>query len=457
MVDQKFKSLLLLFLLTSLLCINIFTIGIYAQIPQTSGSAPMQNVIIDGVISETEWAERDWKVQFYLDIDEVFNPPDKDGYNYMYLGEDYTNFYVGLDLCSDQTGDPADEWLGIWLITNNRTFDSLTTWASYLDNGTESLLHDVENDNVFPFFNNLLNPLYSGYDVNNDGEYTAVHGTPQGNYTLFDDSTTPTFNISSTLSASDHLTQLDFAVDITEWFSLFPDIYASALYEMKLLVECRSNVTLDDHKVVFWYNDGTMNPNDPQQTKSINTGTSLLLESIDYGVGNLSSNHIMKFSIIGNNSAPFETYFEHVEFAIRYNDTNTFGGAMLSAYSSIINYDIQWSFGASTNNASDHRMFEVKIPKSELEHYNASAEIGIIVGGYGTMTFPNQLFWVFGAFNDSIRHQRSENYNYYNMLGIELPPQSPAIPGFYLPVFIVLTMVSTIPLIRKHRKKLHLL
>ncbi|MHA1933061.1 MAG: hypothetical protein ACW96X_10995 [Promethearchaeota archaeon] len=454
MENHKFKTLLLLFFVTILLCLSILPFGISAQVPKTSGSAPMQNIVIDGAINEAEWADRDWKIKFYLNIDEAFNPPDKDGYNYMYLGEDHTNFYVGLDLCSDQTGDPTDEWLGIWMNVNNRSFDSLTTWASYLDNGTESLLHDVENDNVFPFFRNQVTGLYSGYDINNDGEYNAVHGTTQGDYTDFDDFGILSFNITSASVVGDNLTQLDFSVDIKEWFSLFPDIYADAVNELRLLIKSRSNITIDDHKVVFWYNDGTMNPNDPQQTRSINTGTSFLQESFDYGVANLSSNNIMKFSIIGNNSASFETYFEYIEFTIRYNYTNTFGGAMLSAYSSISNYDIQWSFGTSANNASDHRMFEIKIPKTELEHYNASEEIGIIVGGYGTMSFPNEVFWVFGEYNNSIRNHQSGNYKYYNMLGIDLPPLPPGIPGFYLPVIIALTIITTLSLIKKHKSKL---
>ncbi|MHA1915413.1 MAG: hypothetical protein ACW97V_13715 [Promethearchaeota archaeon] len=434
--------------------LSIFPLGSLAQLPKTSGTTPMQNVVIDGVINEAEWADKDWKIQFYLNIDDAFNPPDKDGYNYMYLGEDLTNFYVGLDLVSDQTGDPTDEWVGIWLVTNNRTFDTLTTWAGFLDNGIESLLHDVENDQVFPFFRNQVTTPYGGYDVNNDGEFNAVHGTPQGDHTDFDEFSGSTFDISSELTTGDHLTQLDFSVDTKEWFPLFPEIYADAINEIKLQIECRSNVTINDHKVVFWYNDGTVNLDDPQQAKSINSGTVSTPEIIDYGIGNLSSDHIMKFSIMGNNSAPFETRFEQVEFTIRYNYTNTFGGAMLSAYSSVINYDIEWSFGASANNASNHRMFEVKIPKTELEHYNSSAEIGIIVGGYGTMSFPNEVFWVFGEFNNSIRHQQDQNYKYYNMLGIDAPAQSPSIPGYYIPTFIALAMVSTYSLIKKQKNKL---
>ncbi|MHA2288317.1 MAG: hypothetical protein ACXABG_05980, partial [Promethearchaeota archaeon] len=45
-------------------------------------SPPMKNVVIDGNINATEWADRDWTISFFLDIDEVGNPPDKDGTNY---------------------------------------------------------------------------------------------------------------------------------------------------------------------------------------------------------------------------------------------------------------------------------------------------------------------------------------------------------------------------------------
>jgi len=39
----------------------------------------------------------------------------------------------------------------------------------------------------------------AGYDVNKDGEYSVIHGTIQGDYTHFDDMTTPTFNFYSNL------------------------------------------------------------------------------------------------------------------------------------------------------------------------------------------------------------------------------------------------------------------
>ena len=454
MVKQKFKSLLLLFFLVFLMSMSIFSVGLSAQVPKTSSSAPMKNIVVDGVINETEWADGDWKVKFYLDIDEVFNPPDKDGANYLYLGEDPTNFYIGLDLCSDQTGDPTDEWVGVWINVNNRTFNNITTWASYLDNGAESLLHDVENDNVYPYFRNEYGLLHGGLDVNNEGEYNAVYGTTQGNYTLFHWDPIPYFNITSSLSAGNHLTQLDFSVDIKEWFTLFPEIYAENVYEMRIQLESRTNTTITDNKIVFWYNDGTMNSNDPLQTRTLNTGTSFLQETFDYGPANLSSEYIMKFSIIGNNTAPFMTQYEYIEFVIGNNRSNTHNGALTNPYSSVANYDIEWSFGPSANNASDHRMFEIRIPKTELEHYNADEEIGIIVGGYGTMSFPNEVFWVFSEFNNSIRHQLSENYFYYDMFGCDAPPQNPGIPGFYIPIVLSLVTITTISLLRKRKYKL---
>ena len=115
MTKYKFYTSIIFAFLTSIMLTSIFSINSLADVPKSSGSAPMENIVIDGVINEAEWADGDWKVGFYLNIDDVFNPPDKDGYNYMYLGEDVSNFYIGLDLCSDQTGDPTDEWVGVWL------------------------------------------------------------------------------------------------------------------------------------------------------------------------------------------------------------------------------------------------------------------------------------------------------------------------------------------------------
>ena len=71
MVNQKLKNLTLLFFLTFLMCFSIFSVNISAQVPKTSGSAPMQNIVVDGIINEAEWTDGDWKVEFYPQISEV--------------------------------------------------------------------------------------------------------------------------------------------------------------------------------------------------------------------------------------------------------------------------------------------------------------------------------------------------------------------------------------------------
>ncbi len=98
------KSIIVISILI-LMSLGLTPISLSAETPKMSGSLPMEGITIDGVINETEWEGLDWKVPFYLDIDDAGNPPDTDGFNYLYLGEDLSNLYIGLDLASDKTGD----------------------------------------------------------------------------------------------------------------------------------------------------------------------------------------------------------------------------------------------------------------------------------------------------------------------------------------------------------------
>ena len=103
-MNLSYKKSILVFSLLVLMSIGLASLSFSNQIPKSSGSTPMTGVKVDGTITEPEWDGLDWKVPFFLDIDDAGNPPDTDGYNYLYLGEDLTNIYVGLDLCSDKTG-----------------------------------------------------------------------------------------------------------------------------------------------------------------------------------------------------------------------------------------------------------------------------------------------------------------------------------------------------------------
>jgi len=445
-------------MISSLIIIFLISLGIISSVfseesPKTIGSLPMENINVDGTINEAEWADRDWKVKFYLDIDEVFNPPDTDGYNYLYLGEDLINFYIGLDLCSDQTGDITKEWVGVWLNVNNRSFNDLSGWASYLDNGTESLLHDVENNTALSYFTNELSISSSGWDFNDDNEYNAIYGSTEGNYIIFDDGggpSPPFFNITSVANNSDYVSWIDFSVDITKWFTIFPQLSASGVYEINFLIRSQTNVSVTKNEIILWNSDGTIDINDLDQVKPINDNIGFVDDTFYYNPSNLSSDYKMKFSLFTNHSAPFMVQFDRFEFSMRYNETNHQMGALLNPFASITNYEIEWDFGPSANNASNHRMFEIKIPKSELENYDPNEDIGIIVGGYGTMAFPFETYWAFGEWNSSIRNQRSENYKYYNMQGCEIPFK--AIHGYYLSLIIAIVGVITIIFTKKKLK-----
>ena len=55
MVNQKVKSLVLLFSLALLMGIGMISMSLSAPVPKTSGSTPMENIVVDGVINEAEF------------------------------------------------------------------------------------------------------------------------------------------------------------------------------------------------------------------------------------------------------------------------------------------------------------------------------------------------------------------------------------------------------------------
>jgi hypothetical protein len=446
MLKNQRRNLVILLILSCLLLISLYSLEANANLPKTSNASPMENIIIDGNINETEWSDADWKIEFYLNIDEIFNPPDSDGYNYLYLGEDLNNLYIGFDLCSDQTGDVTEEWLGVWLNINNRSFDTITTWENYFNDGIESLIHDVENDDVLPFFTDSITS-WSGKKFNSDSEYNPILGNIEGNYTHLDSGIGPSFNITSVQNLGDHQIWIDFSIDVSDWFPNFGTLLASAVQGIDFTLRSRVNTTITDQKIILWYNNGTWNKDDPKQVFEINDDTGWLAESFWYDGGNLTVDHKLQFSLYGNHSAPFITQFDYFIFEVYYNSSNNKGGAMTYPFSSITNYQIEWDFAPSFNNVSNHRMFEIQLPKSELEHYNPNGDLGIIVGGYGTMAFPFELFWVYSTHIMNIRPHISDNYYYHNMKGCSLP--AGIIPSYDIFLLIGIISITSLILTRK--------
>lgn len=443
------KKSIIVSLLLGLMILGLISFSYSFEGPNMSGSLPLSGVTIDGVINEDEWEALDWKVSVYLDIDDVGNPPDTDGFNYLYLGEDLSNLYVGLDLCSDQTGDTTGEWVGMWLNTNNRTFSDYNEWESFLDNGTESLVYDVENDKAWDFLSSTIGGVVSR--VNDDSEYIATNGVISGNTTHLYNLNGEFFNITAEFVNGDYQSWVEFNVDTTKWFSIFEEIFASNIEWIQFQIYTQANISISEHFLYLAYSDGSVNPFDADQVRVLSNGPSLDVLQFNYGAANLSSDLKMKFVLFANSTSPFMTQIDSLHITPYFNMSNSVA-TVTYPYTSINGFDIEWSFGPSFNNASDHRMYELKIPKSELEHYDPDESLGIIVGGYGTMTFINNNHWVFSEVDINLQEQRSDRYFYFDMKGCVVP-RSPTILGYnsYL-IFAILGAISLILFKKKYSK-----
>ncbi|MHA1926734.1 MAG: hypothetical protein ACW974_12525 [Candidatus Thorarchaeota archaeon] len=123
-------------------------------------------------------------------------------------------------------------------------------------------------------------------------------------------------------------------------------------------------------------------------------------------------------SFNGIDDTPFVTSYDRIFIEFRMNHSNFIGaGTVEHPYSSIEVFDIAWSFGPTANNVSDHRQFEIKIPKSELEGYSMDTDLGVLFAGYGTLiAFPNTHNWVYANNTlTGIPEEDSTEYNYFSM------------------------------------------
>ena len=379
-------------------------------VPTTS--AYMDSIILDGIINQAEWANATHVAEFYMDLENTDN--NVDTYNYLYLGEDEDNLYIGIDLCGDQSNNTAGEWVSAFLNTNKSTFAGTADWEKAINNGAESLIYDVENNKTWDYFTNIINPTnpkqYSNENI------TSVYGSTSGSQSDMQfNSDTNFFNITSIQNNTRHIAWTDFEFNISEIFPLFSEEYFKSISYIRFNFYVRNNVSVDSQKMVFWYNNGTYNITDTSHVFDINTGTSTIPESFDFYPQNASQNETIKFSIFGNHSAPFLHQIDYLRATIYSNSTN--GAANIQyPYSSLKdNYILNWSFTPSSKNAANHRQFEFKIPKLELEGYTSNEELGIIVGGYGTAGFENLDYWVYSNFISGFMHESYTAYRYFSM------------------------------------------
>ncbi|MHA1963815.1 MAG: hypothetical protein ACXACG_01935 [Candidatus Thorarchaeota archaeon] len=370
------------------------------------------SIVIDGILSADEWSNAVHKVQWYMDAD----ASNSDGYNYMYLDEDPYNLYVALDLCSDQTDDSTGEWVGLWLNTNetavyNPEWDYPIEWAEALDNGMESLLHDVDNEKTIEFFTDQT-PVLATYE--SPSEWIVVDGTTEGVASDLSSNDDIYFNMTSEFNGTHYVYRLDVDIDFFDSFTIFEDLHIEHVPRVYFSWRSQHNVSIDEHFVSVSDNEGELNPD---IYYDMGTSTSEVNDGVNIYRENFTSSTNLRMSMNGVNNVPFNTSFELIMYEVYVDRRTNIGQYSVYPYASIRNYDIAWAYGPTENNASDHRSFEFKIPKSELEGYEMDNDLGIIAGGYGTLaSWPGTHRWVLaGSIDTGIPEEDSSEYINYTM------------------------------------------
>ncbi|MGY5854363.1 MAG: hypothetical protein RTU92_12420 [Candidatus Thorarchaeota archaeon] len=385
-------------------------------------------ITMDGNLSTGEWDDAEHIISWFMDAD----PANYDGDNYMYIAEDTDNLYIALDLVSDQTDDPKDEWVGLWLNTNeavNNESDSVNQtvkWEADLNNGMESLLYEVDNDREVPFFD--PDGMMAGFATNFKSldELTPINGTFTGTLEDVAGWDSEYTDMTSEFNSTDYIYRLDVEVNITDYYNIFKELYANNTIWVEFKVKTLSNITLQRHYLTIRDDLGTIDLNDPYKTMELNTGTTYEEHVLRVTPGNFTDDKKVLLSLIGIADEPFNTSYDRLQLTFMTNATNNGGMYYMVSqpYTSIDGYDIEWAFWSSDNNATPHRTFEIRIPKSELEGYATDTDLGIMVGGYGTLiSWPNTNNWVYANGTDTgIPYKETDTYYYYSMPMKVLPP-----------------------------------
>jgi len=218
----------------------------------------------------------------------------------------------------------------------------------------------------------------------------------------------------SEFNGTHYVYRFDMDIDFYDSFPFFEDMYVEHVQEVRFWFRSKHNTTIDEHFLGVSDSIGALNPdiNIP-----MGTVTSEILWNADIFRENFTSGTNLRVSMSGVNDAPFNTSFDFMQYDIYVDQPTMIGQNSAYPYASIRNYDIAWSYGPTENNASDHRSFEMKIPKIELEGYEMESDLGIIVGGYGTLaSWPGTHRWVFANSKlTGIPEEDSAQYNYYSM------------------------------------------
>lgn len=377
---------------------------------------------IDGIISSGEYDKTNWKVGEYFDVNTTNN--NTAGFNYFYVGQDTSNVYVAIDLCSDVQNTTSGEMVSVWLNTLNRSFglgapfgSYNNSWYDYRNNGTENFVYDVQNGWIKPYTTNT-DSYYDAW-INNASSTLAANltmGTQFPNTPNTGDwSHTNTVNhywygaVSADGGSGtmfyDKVT-LNFTVDLATYFQ----------YRTEFLSQIMNTISNASINIYTWVEDGGMGKidNTDMTYSSVNVignGTNnnaplvmnKAISDNDYTKINVEKSAFasgkLQFSVeLYNESAWYATeelrlFIDSLHISFNINGTDDTYGT--STIRNATNYDFAYAFGGSPNSAIPHRMYELKVAKSELENYTDDGTLGVFIQGTGEMNFNQQQTWQF--------------------------------------------------------------
>jgi hypothetical protein len=301
------------------------------------------------------------------------------------------------------------------LNTNNTAISNSDEWAAEVNQGMESLIYDVDNDQLIPFFDPGGFWDFVSYYIEQNSDFDVFNGTLSGDVSDLLSIDNQFLNITSEYNGSHYISRMDLEIDFLSFFSSFPELYSPKVFQVSVYCQSKNNVTINEHFVSIANEQGQLNQD---INLGLATGTSSSHAIADVHRENFTSETKTILSFNGIDDTPFVTSYDRIFIEFRMNHSNFIGaGTVEHPYSSIEAFDIAWSFGPTVNNASDHRQFEIKIPKSELEGYSMDTDLGVLLAGYGTLiAFPNTHNWVYANNTlTGIPEEDSTEYNYFSM------------------------------------------
>lgn len=385
---NKWKTIAIVFMIATPLMLGL------GYVIFSPASIPEFNPVIDGFIEEG-WERADFKLAQYLNLPDWRDPENEDGFNYIYAETDDENLYLAIDMPSDLNGTTDNEFLGIFLNTMDREFNSFISmfgesFEAYRNNGTEALVYDFQNEQIVPFIFDAdgMKQQYHDYIENTTGEEVSFESGVYANsgyddWTFTYEEEEPTSDIIWLNSTefgygSDIFDRvcINFSIHLANYFNIYDDEDY-----VEQLIDDLENVQIN-MSALIWAMSLSVNKFHIEGNGTYNDAPFVGTESIFDVNKSAYENGDLIFSIeIAEDTDVHVEHFwwlcDYINIQFNKSDSidSVYGGTTIEEYI------LEYNFSTSINSELDHRMYEISIPLSELEGFNATGNMGLFVCG----------------------------------------------------------------------------